>query len=200
MMRRTLDPVAWRDRGAARRGRPAAWLGAPAAWRAFVVAGALALLSIPAAAPLCAQTTTVIIVRHAEKVDDSEDAALSEAGRRRAASLAAALMHADVDAVYVTQWSRTRDTASPAAQQRGIEPVVLATGGGTAAHAAAIAARIREREHGRTVLVVGHSNTVPAIISALGGPDIGEIEDDEYDNFLVLLISEAGSRLLRSRF
>jgi broad specificity phosphatase PhoE len=146
-------------------------------------------------------TTTVVIVRHAEKVDDSTDPALSDRGVRRADALAAALADAGVQTVYTTQYRRTRDTAAPLASLLGLQPVVIASSGAsTAEHAAAIAAAIRERHTGKAVLVVGHSNTVPAIIQALGGPDIGHIDDDAYANLFIVVISEQGARLIRATY
>ena len=69
---------------------------------------------ISAAAP-----ATIIVVRHAEKVDDSRDPALSEAGAKRAEALAEMLEHAGLDAVYASQYQRTRLTAMPAAEAAG---------------------------------------------------------------------------------
>ena len=63
---------------------------------------------------------TVIVVRHAEKIDDSRDPALSEAGVERAEALAEALAHAGLDAAYASQYQRTRLTAMPAAQAAGL--------------------------------------------------------------------------------
>jgi broad specificity phosphatase PhoE len=157
----------------------------------------LAALLLPAAAPLHAQTRTVILVRHAEKVDDSTDPALSDAGVRRAEALAAALADAGVDAVFTTQYARTRDTAAPLARRLGIEPEVVHAGGG--AHAQDVAARVREHA-GCTVLVVGHSNSVPAIVAALGGADVGPIGDDEYFHMFIVRISPSGVTVIRSRY
>jgi broad specificity phosphatase PhoE len=165
---------------------------------AYLLAGALLLSP---AAVLHAQTVTVVLVRHAEKIDESADPPLSRAGEERAAALAAALEHAGVQKIYVTQYRRTRDSAAPLARRLGIEPVTLATvAGGVAEHARQVAARIREHDAGGLVLAVGHSNTVPAIIAALGGPDVGEIGDDDYHDFFVLQISPSGVRLIRSRY
>jgi phosphohistidine phosphatase SixA len=148
-----------------------------------------------------ATTTTVVIVRHAEKVDDSTDPALADLGVQRAGALAAALADAGVQTVYTTQYRRTRDTAAPLAALLGLQPVVIASSGAsTAEHAAEIAAAIRERDTGGTVLVVGHSNTVPAIIQALGGPDIGHIDDDAYADLFIVVISEHGTRLIRATY
>ena len=75
------------------------------------------------AEPAAAQETTVVLVRHAEKVDESADAALSAAGLARAAALGAALEHAGVRAIFVTQFQRTRGTAEPLATRLGLEAV-----------------------------------------------------------------------------
>jgi broad specificity phosphatase PhoE len=161
------------------------------------VLAVLVMLVLMAAAPLHAQTQTVIVVRHAEKVDDSTDPALNVDGMRRAEALAAALADAGVGAVFTTQFRRTRDTAAPLAHQLGLEPVVITTSGGN--HAREVAARVREHAAG-TVVVVGHSNTVPAIVEALGAPAVDAIADDEYFHLFIVQISPSGVRLIRSRY
>jgi broad specificity phosphatase PhoE len=140
---------------------------------------------------------TVVLVRHAEKVDDSEDAALSEAGLRRAAALADALEDAGVVAIYTTQFQRTANTAVPLAQRVGVPAQVVAATGG-AAHAADVAARVREHGAG-TVVVVGHSNTVPAIIRALGGP-AASIADDAYAHMFILRFTPQGVHFIRAQY
>ncbi len=57
------------------------------------------------------------------------------------------------------------------------------------------------RHAGSVVLVVGHSNTVPSIIAALGGPKLADLCDSAYSNLFVLVLGEpGGARLIRSRF
>ena len=63
------------------------------------------LLLLAAASPALAQRA-VIVVRHAEKVDQSSDAVLSEAGHARARALAALLAKAGVTAVYASRRRR----------------------------------------------------------------------------------------------
>jgi broad specificity phosphatase PhoE len=164
-----------------------------------VVAKTLLLLFafvLIAAGRSAAQTTTVIVVRHAEKVDDSADPLLSEAGSARARALAEALQDAGVTAIYTTQLQRTRLTAEPLARAMAIAPVVIGTGSPVQTHVDRIADRIRESDVGGIVVVVGHSNTVPLIVSALGGPDINSIEDEEYDHMFVLTLRPDASPLL----
>ena len=74
---------------------------------------------VAAAVPAQAQKA-VFLVRHAEKVDESEDPLLSAAGKARARALARSLRTAGVKAIYVTQYKRTGLTAAPLAAAAGI--------------------------------------------------------------------------------
>jgi phosphohistidine phosphatase SixA len=154
-----------------------------------------------ASGPGAAANTTIILVRHAEKADASADPALSAAGARRAQALADSLARRGISGIVVTQFQRTRLTAQPLATRLGIEPVVVPAAGAMTDHAAAVAAVIRERFAGKTVLVVGHSNSVPAIVSALGIAAPVTIPDWEYDDMFVVTTDAAGrASLARSRY
>lgn len=144
----------------------------------------------------------VILVRHAEKAKDGgDDPALSSAGAERAKALAAALADSGVTAIVTTQLRRTGDTAAPLAAARQLTPEVVRIEKGEAipAYAAAVAAAVR-RHPGGVVLVVGHSNTVPAVIAALGGPKLPDLADAEYSNLFVLVPGAAGAQLTRTHY
>lgn len=146
-------------------------------------------------------TRTVIVVRHAEKVDESKDPLLSAAGQTRAEALALALANARIDAVFTTQLQRTRLTAAPLAKSRGLTPIVVDATADAKAHAKAVAAAVLARPAGEAILVVGHSNTVPAIVAALGGPEGLSICDNEYTSLFVLTIPASGPvRVIRGTF
>ncbi len=158
-----------------------------------------ALLVAPAHPPLA--DTIVLVVRHAEKTGPSGDVPLSEAGAARARALVDIGRAAGVTAVITTQFQRTRQTGAPLAESLGITPQVIDVKGGVAEHTKAIADTIRARYAGKTVLVVGHSNTVPAIVRALGGPAFPDICDDIYDDlFTVVLSPDGGARVVHSRY
>jgi broad specificity phosphatase PhoE len=143
-------------------------------------------------------STVVVLVRHAEKVPGADpDPALSETGSARAAALAARPEVAGVRAAYVTQFRRTALTAAPLAARRGFTPTERPISGDVAAYAAALAAAIRARPAGDTVLVVGHSNTVPQIVAALGGPRLPNIDDAEYARLFVVTLEADGTAALR---
>jgi broad specificity phosphatase PhoE len=156
------------------------------------------VLPLPALAQATAPSI-VILVRHAEKAAaPAADPALSPAGVARAQALAAALRDAGVTAIVTTQFKRTRDTAQPLAAARGLQPEVVAAAKGEA-HAQAVAAAVR-RHLGGVVLVVGHSNTVSAIIAALGGPRLPDLCDSAYSDLFVLVPGAGESKLVRSRY
>ncbi|MFV1988227.1 MAG: phosphoglycerate mutase family protein [Gemmatimonadota bacterium] len=172
-------------------------------WRALAAVLVLALpgslplalpgtLPLPGALPLAAQQQTdriVILARHAEKLG-GEDPALSEAGEERARALAHVLSQWPVDAIYTSQFRRTRDTAAPLAEATGVAPLVV-----DARDMAALLSEIHEGGH-RAILVIGHSNTVPAIARALGAPDVQDIPEEGYDDLLVVTLSGEGEATL----
>lgn len=148
-----------------------------------------AAFALMVAAPAAAQA--VFVVRHAERADTSTGAApmmasdpdLSEAGRSRAQSLAAALKDAGITAIYTTEYKRTRQTAEPLAKALGIELTVV-----PARDLPALIEKVRTAPG--NVLVVGHSNTVGEVVAKLGSGDPVKVEDNEYDNLFVLIKGE----------
>jgi len=169
-----------------------------------VLSAAIAVLlhgALCAPAALAAERgQIVVLVRHAEKAAAPEpDVALSEAGRTRAEALAATLAGLRPDAIVVTQYRRSRETAEPLARALKLTPIVVQTGGDVAAHARRAADAVRAA--GDVVVVVGHSNTVPAIIAALGGPSLDEICETEYAHlFTVVRLAGEPPRLIQSLY
>ena len=130
--------------------------------------------------------TTVILVRHAEKAADTDDPVLSAAGKARAGELARVLEGTGIQAVYTSQYIRTKDTAKPLAARLGLTPVEVNAG-----KPDLMIQDIFAHHAGQAVLVVGHSNTVPELISTLGAkvPPIGDLE---YDNLYVVSVLARG--------
>jgi broad specificity phosphatase PhoE len=162
----------------------------------------VALLVLACTTALSAQPSTVILVRHAEKAAvPGPDPALSEAGEARAKALAAALEHTRIGAVITTQFQRTRATGAPLATALGLTPITVSATADGRAHVQAVAEAVKGRPAGETVLVVGHSNTIPAIIRALGGPALPDLCESEYDRLFILTMDATGPpRLIRARF
>lgn len=149
-----------------------------------------------------AQPSTVIVVRHAERATTpANDPVLSAAGLVRAEALKAALADARVSAIITTHLQRTQLTAKPLADSLGLAYTVVRAGSPLQAHLDSVAAAVRRQPKGSTVLVVGHSNTVPGIIAALGGPRMPDLCDNQYSSLFVLDLSGADSpRLIRATF
>jgi len=155
----------------------------------------LATLALTACASQPAQTagTSFILVRHAEKTDDgSKDPPLSATGEARAQRLAALLRDAPVRGVYATAYRRTQATAVPAARARNL-PITTYDAGLAASD---FATRLRHDHGDGAVLVVGHSNTVPAIAAALCQCHVDPMGDTEFDRRITVRIDAQGHATL----
>lgn len=179
--------------------------------RAFLATLAFALIPAAAAAAQEHQhggddhakmehpVTVVIVVRHAERAGDpSGDPPLTAIGEERARALAALLRDAKVGAVLHTPRIRTRDTARPVAAQFGLTPEVVPLSP-DASHLEAMAAAV-QKHAGKTVVVVGHSNTVMGYIAALGGPRREDLCDHQYEGVYTLVIAHGEVRLMEGRY
>jgi len=147
-------------------------------------------------------TTTVIFVRHAEKAaTPADDPGLTPAGERRVAELTRQLKDADViqgiDAIYSTPYRRTQETARPLSEALDI-PITTYDPGDNEA----VLEDILDKHKGKIILVVGHSNTIPALIADLGASKrVPPIAEDEYDNIYVISIPWFGkTKTIRLRY
>ena len=159
------------------------------------------LFSAGFAATAAAQNapTVVILVRHAEKAAaPANDPPLTDAGVARAKALAVLLSDANIEAVIATPTVRTRETAGPTAEAHGItiETVAFAP---AAVHAKAVAEAVM-KHGGKTVLVVGHSNTVAAIVASLGGPKLADLCDTQYSTLITMVLDGQAVRVIRSSY
>lgn len=150
-----------------------------------------------------ATTTTVVLIRHAEKqVGAISDAPLSPPGEVRAARLAQMFGDASpfgrVDKIYVTDTRRTQQTAAGIAQRLSLVPEIVAGKGDPKEFARRV---LRENRGGRA-LIVGHSNTVPEIVAALSGQhNVPPIGDDEFDTLYVVSVPSIGrASVLRLKY
>ncbi|MEP6917990.1 MAG: phosphoglycerate mutase family protein [Acidobacteriota bacterium] len=125
----------------------------------------------------------VILVRHAERQQSGDDPGLSAAGKRRAQLLSTMFAKAGVTAMFTSSARRTKDTAAPLATAAGVAPHVIDDD--------TAKAKAQILGGGACVMVVGHSDTVPEFIAALGGPAV-TIEDDQFDRLFVVGTTGAG--------
>lgn len=162
------------------------------------------VLTIAFASVALAQDEVVFVVRHAERADGGSpasgqamtaapDPALSAVGEARATALAKLVRAAGIKYVYATEFRRTQQTAQPAAAAAGAKITVV-----PAKDTSGLIARLQSDAtlNPGAALVVGHSNTVPDILQALGVTDPVAVADDEYDNLFVVVRGESGPATL----
>ncbi len=161
----------------------------------------LSLMSGPA---LVAADTVIVVVRHAEKAtDDPRDPNLSETGVARAAALAKVLADYPLTSTFVTEYKRTLQTADPASREHHITPKVISSNKEKAdVYSQRLADMVRREYQGGTLLVVGHSNTVPAIVQALAGVQVPPIEEATEFNriYIITLPAEGKPRVVAAKY
>ena len=101
-----------------------------------------------------------------------------------------------IDAIYVTDFLRTNKTAEPLARALGKELIVLPKG-----DAQELVQRLAANHAGQTVLLVGHTDTIPGLVKALGHPADIKIDAQDYGNvFVVTPRNGTAPALLRLRY
>lgn len=130
----------------------------------------------------------MIVVRHGEKLDATADPVLSPKGEVRAVRLANMLAASNVRAIYTTQYKRSILLAAPTAKRLGLTPVAV-----SAKDLDALIAKIRTHAKDEVVLVVGHSNTVPAMLKGLGHPPAVTVGEEDYDNLFIVATLPSGA-------
>ena len=154
---------------------------AAAAWLA--VATPVSATQLPAEGAGDRDPTVVYLVRHAEKADDgSEDPPLTLAGEIRVRVLRQLLGDAGLTHIHTTDWRRTRDTARPFAEELGGEAQIY-----DSRQLESLASYLQDTPG--THLVVGHSNTTPVLVEALGGDPHDPIHEMEYDRLYIVVIN-----------
>jgi len=129
---------------------------------------------------------TVYLVRHAEKVLDVSNPPLNEAGVERAQELATYFAGRELTHIHSTDFLRTLQTAEPTSAMLGLQVELYDPRDLTA-----FAARLKQTPG--IHLVVGHSNTTPQLVAALGGEPGTEInEAAEYDRLYIVELSAPG--------
>jgi len=126
----------------------------------------------------------VVIVRHGEKATNGgSDPELSSAGRARADTLARILKDSGITAIFTSEFKRTQETAAPTATSTHVAPTVVA-----AKDTAALVAKLHQLNG--NALVVGHGDTIPNVIKALGINVPVNIPDADYSELLIVTLGD----------
>lgn len=129
------------------------------------------------------QTTTIYFIRHAEKADESKDSDLSAEGKERAKQWAAFFADKNIAVIYSTPYKRTMHTASPLSQQNKIDLLMYEA-------SKPDFTTILKKYKGKTILIVGHSNTIPDYINKLvHEKQYTDIDENEYNHLYTITVN-----------
>lgn len=152
------------------------------------------IFSIPFLLAVAANAApTVFVVRHAEKASTGgSDPDLSPQGQKRADALAYILKDSQVTSVFVTELKRTQETAAPTAKAAHVTPIVI-----PANDIGALVEKLRALSG--NALVVGHGNTIPELLKALGIATSVSVPEDDYSEIFVVMTGDT-AQLLRLHY
>ena len=152
------------------------------------------ILSIPLFLATYANAAPVVfIVRHAEKASaGGKDPDLSVEGQKRADALAHILKDSQITSVFVTEFKRTQQTAAPTARAAQVSPTVV-----PANDIGGLVQKLRASNG--NALVVGHGNTIPDLLKALGITTPVSIPEDDYSEIFAVLVDNT-PQLLRLHY
>jgi len=151
---------------------------------------------------------TVFLIRHAEREDEPrQDPPLKKEGVARSQELARLLSGAGIKAIFTSQFTRTKQTAEPLATKLGLTPTTFTlkinpsnTRQIAAESTAEVTNKILERA-GESVLVIGHSNSIPDVIKMLGGDVVPTIDERKFDDlFIVTVYAKGKARVVQLKY
>ena len=156
--------------------------------RSLIIIAAILLftLSAVAASPI------IFVVRHAEKSADGNDPDLSAAGQQRAEGLARIVKDAEITAIFTTEFKRTQETAAPTAKELHVSPTVI-----PADQIFALVEKLRGLKGNG--LVVGHGNTIPDLVKALGIATPVNVPENDYSELFFIILGDK-PQLLRLHY
>lgn len=161
--------------------------------RNFLYIALLALISSNAISQNKEELTTFILLRHAEKeagqgaMTTGKDPKLSDEGKKRAERLTELFSQTAIAAIYSTPYERTRNTVTPLAKSKSLEVQHYEPNKLEAID------KMWNENHGKTIVVCGHSNTIPKIANYLTTTDVyKDFSDSDYSNILVITVTQKG--------
>ena len=136
------------------------------------------------------EVTTYYFIRHAEKlrIDKTDkNPNLNYNGYKRAEAWKDVFSNISFDAVYSTDYNRTKLTAKPTADSNNL-PILLYNPNSMYSEA------LKNNTKGKTVLVVGHTNTTNVFVNKiLGVEKYEEINDNNNSNLYIVTITDGKS-------
>ena len=139
----------------------------------------------------CFAQRVIVVVRHADKIDDTDDAVLSLTGQAQAERLANVLKTLESAPIYTTQFKRTIQTATPLAELLRIKLLSYEQ-----TDVDGVVKEIQEKHPKEVVMVVGHRSTVPRILKQFGASEAVALDSSEYDSLFILTLPPGQSPTL----
>lgn len=161
---------------------------------ASLILAALVVLSLILGGCCSSTVTTIVLVRHAERLNNTDTTPLSLPGFQRAGALRHALDSAGIQTIFVTEKLRTQQTAESLRVAHSLPLVQIPL-----AETQRLIDSLRSRS-GQKLLVVGHSDTVPQIIEAFGFSPPPTIGGTEFDKMFILTLRKNANRLLQLQY
>lgn len=129
------------------------------------------------------KTTTIYFIRHAEKADNSKNPDLSTTGLKRATHWSEVFSDIPFDAIYSTDFTRTKQTAAPTATNKKIDISIYDPKN-------IDIQKFKTDNLGKTVLVVGHSNSTPDFVNKLINQNLYALIDEKiFGNLYIVTLN-----------
>lgn len=125
-------------------------------------------------------TTTIFLIRHAEKQDDTKNTDLSAQGFERAENWRKYFENTQINVFYSSGFQRARHTCQSMAFSRDKNITIYKN------HLMNLK-NVMEENRGKTIMIVGHSNRIPTFINTLLGEEkYAEISESEFGNLYII--------------
>ena len=147
---------------------------------------------------LSQESTTFILVRHSEKAKDgTKNPPLNDDGKSRSINLAEMLSNQEINALYATPFKRTEETLQPIADRTDLQIMSY-----DPYSKDEWLESLLENHIGETIVISGHSNTIPGLANSLLGEEkFQQFDDSDYSNLLIIVADEIGKgKLVRLKF
>ncbi|KGJ93456.1 SixA phosphatase family protein [Thalassotalea sp. ND16A] len=148
----------------------------------------LCLLPASASSAEDKQGFTIYLIRHAEKLPDTKNPALTQCGLTRAESIAQQLQLINIEMLYSTNYKRTQQTAAPTSTSKQLSVISYDPANLPAFAKSLLAAK-------KNALVVGHSNTTAVLAGLLAEQPLTSFDESIYDRIYQVVFIDGGAQL-----
>ncbi len=156
------------------------------------------LMTLQGAAQKLFRKGSIYIVRHAEK-ENGKDPELSREGLERSEALFMKMRKYPPQLIFVSQYRRTAMTADSLRLKMNIDTVHYPAEDSGDSLVKVMQLKLKDTKVKR-ILVIGHTNTIPAFIQHYI-PDVSIVMPDEvYDDVFVIRFKKGKAYLYRSKY